>query len=309
MERNNIQITVPVLLIGFNRPDYIETTFQKIREARPTRLYVAIDGARKERPEEQRLVDKVISIVKQVDWDCEVSYRFNETNRGAEVTVSSAVRWVLEKELYTVVLEDDIVAPLSFFYFMQEMLERYKDASEIRSVSGNNFTPLDTENDYFFSVYGHIWGWGTWRRVWQDFDLNREVSKEHCSLEFTKTFTNSLAEAKYWKRRFETMRKCGAGKCTWDAVFSYQTKVKGQLAIVPRVNLATNIGVEGLHARGESSYHFHKADADFRVERHPEEIKCLREYDAYHFANHFPKQKTFATRLIGYIKRLILQKG
>lgn len=43
---NTSRIEVPVLLIGFNRPEIIQQSFEYIRKARPEKLYVAIDGPR-----------------------------------------------------------------------------------------------------------------------------------------------------------------------------------------------------------------------------------------------------------------------
>ena len=52
-------ITVPVLLVGFNRPDTIQKVFHHIRNAKPEILYVAIDGPRDTKSGEQELVEQV----------------------------------------------------------------------------------------------------------------------------------------------------------------------------------------------------------------------------------------------------------
>ena len=111
----------PVLLIAFNRPDTTGIVFQKIREARPTKLYVAVDGPRQNKEGEDELVEEVKKIVNNVDWQCKVQYKFNQQNKGCEVTVSSGITWALSFEEYVIILEDDIVAPLSFFLFVQKM--------------------------------------------------------------------------------------------------------------------------------------------------------------------------------------------
>ncbi|MBQ8124359.1 MAG: hypothetical protein IJ173_00585 [Kiritimatiellae bacterium] len=45
----------PILLIGFNRPDYMTAQIAALRSARPSRLYIAVDGPRADRPEEVAL--------------------------------------------------------------------------------------------------------------------------------------------------------------------------------------------------------------------------------------------------------------
>ncbi|MCK9218047.1 MAG: hypothetical protein M0P77_09055 [Firmicutes bacterium] len=280
-----IKIEVPVLVIGFNRPEVIRQSFEFVRQAQPAKLYVAIDGPRADKEGEADLVEDVKAIVQKIDWECETHYRFHTENKGAEITVSSAIAWVLKQEEYVIVLEDDIIAPLSFFNFMQAMLIKYKDEPNICMVSGCNGTPLSTPNniDYFFAKYGHSWGWGTWRRVWQNFDLNVEIKKEHLKLKFLKTITNTTKEARYYKKLFSRMRKRGIGNNTWDFMFLYINRVANKLAILPRVHLTSNIGIYGLHAKGATAVHNMSYDETFSVQKHPSTIEYWKEYDMHHF--------------------------
>jgi hypothetical protein len=306
------KITVPVLLVGFNRPDTTQQVFNRIRNAKPEKLYVAIDGPRKDKDGEQQLVEQVKEIVKKVDWPCQTHYRFSDVNKGAEVTVSSAISWVFEKEEFAIILEDDIVAPISFFIFMQEMLVRYKDDERIGIVSGNNFTPIDLGNDedYFFAKYGHSWGWGTWRRTWKKFDLNIEVKDEHLQDDFLKTISNSKAEALVYKKRFTAMKNRGPGKTTWDFVANYIARVNNFVNIVPRVNLTSNIGIYGLHARGVSDYHFREFDENFQVKKHPSKVECNIEYDKHHFIEHYlKKRRSLYQRIVNKISRILTSKN
>ena len=45
----------PVLMILFNRPDLAEQVFERVQQARPARLYLAVDGARDSRPTDSDL--------------------------------------------------------------------------------------------------------------------------------------------------------------------------------------------------------------------------------------------------------------
>ena len=278
-------LSVPILLIGFNRPAAISKVFDRIRMAEPQKLYMSIDGARKNKKGESDLVNQVKEIVKKVDWPCETYYKFHNNNKGAEVNVSSAVAWVLSKEEYTIVLEDDIIAPLSFFRFMAEMLIRYKDDNRVAMVSGFNNTPIQTPDnvDYFFAKSGHIWGWGTWQRCWKNYNLNMEIKEEHLNLSYLRHISNSEAEAFYYQKLFKFMHNKGIGNNTWDAIFYYYRIVNNVLSIIPRVNLTSNIGTYGLHARGIKETHFLPTDDNFVVNRHPEIVECCQEFDIHHF--------------------------
>ena len=90
-----IAIEVPVLVIGFNRPNMLRQSMAKLRESKPVHMYFACDGARDNKPGEDNLVAEVRSIMEnETDWPCERQYKYNVCNKGAEVTVSEAIRIV-----------------------------------------------------------------------------------------------------------------------------------------------------------------------------------------------------------------------
>lgn len=303
---NNTKIEVPVLLIGFNRPEIIKQSFEYIRKARPEKLYVAIDGPRADVADDVELINKVRNIVQNVDWPCQKYFKFNEANQGAEITVSSAITWALNKEEYVIILEDDIISPLSFFKFAQEMLIRYENEPQIATVSGSNFTPIPVPDkaDYFFAKYGHSWGWATWKRAWDGFSLYTEIHETHLKKSFLMKYCNSLEEVRYYQRMFRIMRNRGIGKNTWDMVGLYRHRINDHLSIIPRVNLTSNIGVEGLHARGITEHHFRPVDNDFVVERHPNKVECFTDFDRYHFNTYINKKRPFLNRIKNKLKHL-----
>lgn len=293
-------IEAPVLIIAFNRPDTTQKVFDRIREVRPKKLYVSVDGHRKDKVGEEILGDEVKRIVKMVDWPCECFYRFNDENLGAEVTVSSAISWVLENEEFVIVIEDDIIAPKSFFYFMQEMLLKYRNEQKIAMVSGCNYTPIDLPNneDYFFGIYGHTWGWGTWKRVWEKFDLYINDFDEKLNSNFLSKISNSKSERNYYRELFLRMKNAGPGANTWDNCWYYLRLTNELLTVIPRVNLTSNIGVYGLHTDGKTEHHFRSFDENFKVIIHPSFIQRNIKYDNYHFKKYINKESSFFLRIV-----------
>ena len=303
----NTDINVPVLLIGFNRPDVMRQSFEYIRNARPAKLYVAIDGARDYEEGEDQLVTAVKEIVSKVDWECETHYRFNDQNRGAELTISSAVSWVLENEEFVIVLEDDIIAPMSFLKFAQDMLLRYRNIDEVYMISSCQTTPIDMPNneDYLFGIYGHIWGWATWKRAWNRFDLNVDDFDKYLSGEELSKLTQNEEEKKLWRSTLKEMKKRGAGNNTWDVCWSYVRFKENGLSIIPRVHLSSNIGAEGLHSKGQTADHYKPFDANFTAKIHPKEVARNLNYDNYHFNNHINRRPTIVQRAVGKILRTL----
>jgi len=306
----NFKLHAPILIIAFNRPYVSKQTFEYIRAAKPQKMYIAVDGAREGKEGEDKLVEEVKSILQNVDWSCETHYKYNETNKGAEVTVSSAISWVFETEEYAIILEDDIIAPLSFLKFAQEMLIKYKDEEQIGTVTGSNFTPIPVpdNSDYFFAKYGQSWGWATWKRTWNSFDLYVQVTEVHLSLDYLKTITNSKQEAKFFYRRFKGLKDKGSGNSTWDHVGNYIFRTKNTLSLIPKVNLTSNIGTFGLHANGESEHHFRPFDESFEVINHPEKVECFTEYDVHHFKKYINKKRPLYLRIIRKLERILQNK-
>lgn len=302
IEDKTPKINVPVLLIGFNRPETIQKTFEYIKAAKPKKLYIAIDGSRSSVHGEEKKVNEVIEIVSDIDWDCELKTSFNKNNLGAEQTISNAISWVLKENEYTIILEDDIIAPLSFFIFAQEMLIKYKNEASISRITGNNYTPIKFPNneDYCFAKYGKTWGWATWKREWDNFDLYVNIDKNHCKNEFLKTITNSKKETKYFRKLFSRMYNNGQGNNTWDYIALYNHRVQNKLAIIPRTNLTSNIGTFGLHAHGVTRDHFRPIDENFKVVNHPKEVSYFKLYDIHHF-------NTYVIMPAGFFKKVLIK--
>ena len=288
------EVKVPVLLIGFNRPDLIKQNLENLRQQKVQKLYITIDGPRNGRSDDVTNVEVVRSLVKGIDFCPEVYLKLREENVGAEVNVSEGITWVLEHEEYVIVLEDDVMAHQSFFRFMQEMLERYKDDNRVAMVSGCNYTPIPLPNneDYCFCQSGHTGGWATWKRVWKDFDLYEKVDKAFLSKGFLKDNSANVAIARRRRFVFARMRRNGAGNSTWDMMFSYYRVSRQMLSIVPRAHLTSNIGLFGLHYQGADKGLMMKIDEEFRATHHPSDGAWSKMSDKYHY-EHYTKESVF----------------
>ena len=131
-----------------------------------------------------------------------------------------------------------------FFRYCDELLEKYRIDERVGLISGTSFGDLreqglvaETE-DFVFSRYPSIWGWATWRRVWNDYDVNISLWKEYYQ-EISMT-TQSIVLRKKNDQLFENVYQ---GKInTWDYQVSFLLWSTARLAIAPRFNLIQNIG-------------------------------------------------------------------
>ena len=127
-----------VLFIIFKRADTVQKVFERIREAKPPRLYIAADGPRKDRDDEVEKCMAARKAVENVDWPCETHRLYRDKNMGCGKGVSSAITWFFEHEEQGVIIEEDVLPHIDFFKYCDEMLDRYKDEERIQGISGHN---------------------------------------------------------------------------------------------------------------------------------------------------------------------------
>lgn len=248
------KLTTPILFLIFNRPDTTKRVFEVISQTRPKQLFVAGDGPRADRPGEEEKCEKVRQIATNVDWDCEVKTLFREKNLGCRVAVSSAVDWFFENVEEGIILEDDCVPHPTFFRFCQELLERYRDDMRVMQIGSCNFQDgiKRGNGSYYFSKYNHIWGWASWRRAWCHYDVAMQTFPEFVVQKQIENIWPDKNTQKYWLNIFQTVFE---GRIdTWDYQWIYAMWTQNSFAILPNVNMISNIGFDerAMHTKGDS---------------------------------------------------------
>ena len=272
----------PILLIGFNRPDFMAAQIEAIRPARPAKLYIAVDGPRESMPSEAKQCRKVQKCVKTIDWFCDIKTLFRKKNLGCKYGVSGAITWFFENEEMGIVLEDDCRPTLDFLRFASETLERYKDDDRIGAINGFNFFNLQSDKSasYHFSSHMDIWGWASWRRVWREYD----VEMSSLIAKIPKIIENADVTPYYKKVLRGFASGLVHGLSTWDVQFTMLSLAKGWLNIVPKYRLVANAGLADIRATHTGGWIYwgkkwSKAlSIDFPLV-HPQEIVCDKSAD------------------------------
>jgi hypothetical protein len=233
-----------VLFLIYKRPDTTRQVFEAIRQAKPPRLYVAADGPKAEVPGEAERVQQARDIILNgVDWNCEVKTLFRDTNLGCKYGVSGGITWFFEQEDEGIILEDDTLPSQSFFWFCQELLERYRDDERIMCISAQHFHgdahKIDTS--YVFSRYNHCWGWASWQRAWNLFDIDMKIWPKVKDSQWLRGIGdgNRLFDA-YWKKLFDAAYNNMVD--SWAYCWTFSCWAQSGLSIHPSVNLIRNIG-------------------------------------------------------------------
>jgi len=230
--------TPPVLLLTFCRPNQTARVLERIKKARPPVLYVACDGPRPSRDDDLCNIKAIQDLISRIDWCDKVVTLFRAENLGCGPAVSQAITWFMDQAGEGIILEDDCLPDPTFFRFCGEMLDRYRYTTNVMQVAGYNLLSgqYDSGEDYHFSHFGWQWGWATWKRAWDHFDLsmaswpefkNRGLHRGH----------------PFYPRRISVFNDTYAGKInTWDYQWHYACASNSGLSVVPSFSKIENIG-------------------------------------------------------------------
>ena len=231
----------PVAFLIFNRPELTSKVFATIAQAQPSKLLVVADGPRTHVPDDGAKCLETRAIIGRIDWDCEVLTNFSPVNMGCRARISTGLDWVFTNVEEAIILEDDCIPHPTFFRFCKELLARYRDDRRVMMISGNNVQmgQKRTPYSYYFSKSFHCWGWATWRRAWQHYDIGMELWPALKDGSWLLQELGNKAQARTFRKLFNHV----AGESgTWDYQWVFSCLVHNGLSIVPSRNLVTNVG-------------------------------------------------------------------
>jgi hypothetical protein len=277
----------PVAFFGFNRPGCTRVVFEAIRQYRPEKLFLVADGPRASVPADKERCEAVRKIMQSVDWNCEVKVDFAEENLGCKKRMASGIDWVFSEVEEAIFLEDDCVPGPDFFRFCGEMLDRYRGDTRVMHIGGTNVQAGQVRGDgsYYFSQFVHVWGWASWRRAWQCYDVTMsswpEARREHWISKIHPT----VLEREYWSDCFEQVYN---GRIdTWDSQWAYACWRNNGISIIPNLNLVCNIGAgpEATHTKGPVGS-LEAPIGTLGEVRHPQGMVVDRAADKFTFDHH-----------------------
>lgn len=275
---------VPIMAVVFNRPHFVRGLLEVLRELKPVRLYVVIDGPRADKPADAAKVAETKALLDGVDWPCELSVNAAEANMGVRKRVASGLDWVFAHEPYAIVLEDDCRPDASFFPFCREMLLKYQHDMRVMSVCGTKagaYAP-DARYSYFFSRYFLPWGWATWCDRWNTLYDSTLATLEEPRLERDlRCALGSYRAGKYWRWLLTRVRE---GKNnSWAYSWMVTGYLQHMLHIVPARNLITNVGMgaDAVHTKKRPIYAPTQKFAAELPPKHPPFMLPAKAYDKW----------------------------
>ncbi|MPM25505.1 hypothetical protein SDC9_72000 [bioreactor metagenome] len=107
-------------------------------------------------------------------------------------------------------------------------------------ICGTNTIKVKITDSYVFSHYKACWGWATWKRAWQNMDINMNWAVTNRVNDVLENSGFRAYDINYWKYRIKLIRKKRVDAWDWQWYFSLASQ--NQLAIFPMTNLIKNIG-------------------------------------------------------------------
>jgi hypothetical protein len=263
----------PVLFLIYNRPRYTKEVFESIRKAKPKKLFIHADGPKKDNLNDIELCEQTRGIVGTIDWDCEVKTLFRDENLGCKLGMSGGISWFFENIEEGIILEDDCLPNQSFFRYCEALLQKYRNNESVMMISGSNpSTCVDIDADYFFSYFYHIWGWATWRRSWQKFDINISTWPNFRNSDFLeKKFPTNTSNRIFLKQMFDQIYDRPAS--VWGVQWTYTCLTNNGFAILPACNMISNIGFVGTHKMNDKQLTLETKEMKIDTLRHPNKIE------------------------------------
>ncbi|WP_300222895.1 methyltransferase FkbM [uncultured Helicobacter sp.] len=280
-----MQFNTPILIVTYKRLDTTFEVLKTLKNIQAKKIYISSNHW-KDDAEKATVLLLRERIKNYIDWECQLNFIIHTEHLKVKDSFSSAINIFFEKEEKGIILEDDIVPNQSFFFFCQEMLEKYKDNSQIFMISG--WSALDfhqdikntLKEDYFFSQYCHIWGWATWARAWKMYEKEFENFEE----DFNQFEFNSKEEKTTWYKIFKAYNEDKID--TWDHPWTFTIRKHNGFSIYPKNNMIKNIGFnrdDATNTKSWSKYEeMHTYDLPLHLS-HPQEIKRNQILDMHNF--------------------------
>lgn len=234
---------LPILVIGYNRPDKLRTCLRALQAVPRLDVYVVIDG-----PKSNRDADLVAECQEVVGTFARlygpVVYEFRIENRGCATGVPEAIDWFFDRVEFGVIVEDDIVVSPDFIAFAKSALDSYRDDGNVLMITGCNLAPHAIRADGLcFSRIPMIWGWATWKNRWVRYQSTAKAKPSAALLRDIYHFVDGrIAPFIYWASVILIRGRLGN---TWDSHLVAVACQSRSLTLLPPRNLIMNMGNDG----------------------------------------------------------------
>lgn len=233
--------SLPILLIGYNRPELLFDRLNEIKLLPVEKLYISIDSMdHGVNPEIMEIVNEFVDSEPNI----QIATNFESQNLGLTRHITSAISRVLQSNEAVLVIEDDISFSTQSYKAFNEGYFMSKNMEMTGIVSG--FSPLVQptwcrKNIWRKTAYFFVWGWVATQQNWIHY--NFDISGVDISIELKKSRSwNRLShfQKSVWLSRFR--RAQSDPLLTWDVQMQYLSFQQDYVNFTPLFRVVENLG-------------------------------------------------------------------
>ena len=247
----NMKPFAPVVLFVYNRLEHTKRTVGALHNnilAKNTELFIFSDGTKND--EAKTKVKEVRNYLKTISGFRSVHIIERNENCGLAKSVISGVTETVNKFGKIIVLEDDLVTSPYFLQYMNDALALYEHEEKVISIHGYVYPVKKSLPKTFFLRGADCWGWATWKRGWNLFELDgkkllKELEGKNLVGDFD--FDGSYNYSNMLKRQIDGLND------SWAIRWYASAFLANKLTLYPGKSLIQNIGQDATGTHGGNS--------------------------------------------------------
>ena len=239
----------PVVIFAYRRPEHLRAMLSSLALCNgflQSPVIVYFDGPRDK--EDIQAVNATRELAISM-LGARAEYYFSEKNLGLSQSIINGVGETLNRFGRVIVLEDDLELAPSFLTFMNRALDRYENDLNVFQVSGyiHAVPRLQDISTALFLPFTTSWGWATWKRAWDSFDLE---AKGWESLTVNDELRRRFNLGGAYDYATMLFRQMSGLRDSWAIRWYWTVFRSNGLVIYPPISLVKNIGFDGSGTHG-----------------------------------------------------------
>jgi hypothetical protein len=234
----------PIIIFTYNRLDHLNTLIRSLKKNvlfEKSKVLVFSDGPKNEI--DKKKVEKIRVYLKKklISRNCEIIER--SSNYGLSKNIIDGINHTFKKYDKVIILEDDLEVSPFFLNYMNDALDLYVNSKNVSSISGYMYPiePTKFSSNYFFLKLIESWGWGTWKRAWNNFEkdslrLKKKIDKKKLANQFN--FGSGIS---YYKMLEDNINGLND---SWAVRWYASTFLKNMYTLFPSKSFVKNIGID-----------------------------------------------------------------
>ena len=164
---------------AYNRPQKIKNLLNSIKQANISKfnLFFFVDGPKN--ISDVYLIDETLKEINSFKYNQKIKIFIQKKNLGPKKHWIYCLNKTFQKTNIAIFLEDDLVVSKNFFQFVSQGLKKYEMVENIKSICGHLPINIKDTTQAFFAYRPSIWGFGTWKRVWEECKFIMKKKDKH----------------------------------------------------------------------------------------------------------------------------------